>query len=176
MKQNILNWLIGIFLVGIHTTTQAQSIDAGGWHTLAICSNGTVKAFGENASGQLGNGALLTATQGSPSLVDTSTITGSKIFVQLSAAVTHTCGVMTDGAIYCWGSDAAGLLGNGATAGTQSSPSAVDRTGVTGNTSFIQVSAGTEHTCGITSSGKAYCWGSDGFGELGNEVTTFMAS
>ena len=77
------------------------------------------------------------------------------------------CAVASDGAGYCWGSDELGQLGNGpALTGDQASPSPVATpAGVT----WASISVGLgDHACGVTTTGAAYCWGSDFSGKLGN--------
>jgi alpha-tubulin suppressor-like RCC1 family protein len=91
-------------------------------------------------------------------------VAGGLRFAMVSAGFTHTCGVTTEGTAYCWGYNYAGQLGNG-TATTVPQPSPV---AVAGGLRFAKVSAGFEHTCGVTTGGAAYCWGHSGYGQLGN--------
>jgi hypothetical protein len=84
-------------------------------------------------------------------------------FASVSAGGNHTCGVTTSGAAYCWGWDFYGQLGNGSGDDDQLNP-----VPVSGGLSFASVSAGSEHTCGVTTSGAAYCWGIGSGGQLGN--------
>jgi Regulator of chromosome condensation (RCC1) repeat len=64
-------------------------------------------------------------------------------------------------------------LGNGGTTGNQASPSAVDISALPmGTTSWKSISAGGFHTCAIDNTDKAYCWGQDGNGQLGDGATT----
>jgi alpha-tubulin suppressor-like RCC1 family protein len=100
---------------------------------------------------------------GAPSTAVTATAT--LVFRQISAGFNHSCGVTTDNRAYCWGSDSAGQLGNGAT---------TDRgqpTLVSGGLRFLEVYAGGGHSCGITTANKAYCWGDNGSGQLGDGTT-----
>jgi hypothetical protein len=61
-------------------------------------------------------------------------------------------------------------LGNNAT-GDSPVPVAVDTSGALAGKTFIQISAGANHTCGIASGGQAYCWGDNSIGQLGNNST-----
>jgi len=84
----------------------------------------------------------------------------------VSTGYSHTCGVSTDGAVYCWGNNSAGQLGDGTTT-DRSSP-----TPVLGGLAFTAVRAGYLHTCGITIGGAVYCWGDNRSGQLGDGTTT----
>jgi alpha-tubulin suppressor-like RCC1 family protein len=86
-------------------------------------------------------------------------------FAQVSVGYSHACGVTTSGAAYCWGSDDMGELGNGAVAGDQESPYPVS---TPAGVEWTSVTAGADHTCGLTTTGAAYCWGLGQFGPLGD--------
>ncbi len=93
---------------------------------------------------------------------------GRLVFASVSAGRSHTCGITTDGAAYCWGQ--AGPLGQ----------ELVVRSGtpmpVAGGLSFAVLDAGWWHTCGITTDSVAYCWGYGASGELGNGSNEFRAT
>lgn len=83
----------------------------------------------------------------------------------------HTCGVSTDGDAYCWGGNYAGGLGSASTMTCSGEPCTPTPTRVSGQIRFATVRAGPNHTCGVTPSGLAYCWGLGtgrqlGFGDL----------
>ena len=106
-------------------------------------------------------GAQAAATSGEENLTNVTAI---------SASVSHSCAV-AGGKAYCWGNGDGGRLGNGAT-DNETSPVAVTATLL--NTSTDQVtaiSAGSNHSCAVAG-GKAYCWGNDSNGVLGNSATT----
>ena len=75
-------------------------------------------------------------------------------FAQLSSGDSHTCGVATDGRAYCWGWNVFGQVGNGMQSFERTRPALV-----LGGLRFRQISAGSYHTCGVTTGNKAYCWG-----------------
>jgi alpha-tubulin suppressor-like RCC1 family protein len=109
----------------------------------------TVDCWGLNDVGQLGT-ATLDPTQQSVPLA----VTGSLTFIQLSTGSGLACGVATGGQGYCWGSNAAGQLGNGGAVSSTPQPQAVS-----GGLTFGMIDAGYFHACGVTTGNVAWCWG-----------------
>jgi alpha-tubulin suppressor-like RCC1 family protein len=96
---------------------------------------------------------------------------GTANWRQVSAGNVHACGIRTTGRMYCWGSDSFGRLGNGGTDANRTTP-----VQVAGNaTNWSSVSVGWSHACALRTTGGLYCWGENGFGELGinSSSTTF---
>ena len=89
---------------------------------------------------------------------------------QSSASFYHSCAIALNGRAYCWGSGNSGKLGNGSTASSRV-PVAVNTSGVLAGKTIKQISAGENHTCAIASDNRAYCWGSNKNGQLGNGST-----
>jgi len=85
-------------------------------------------------------------------------------FVSVSAGIAHTCGVTSDGEAFCWGHDLHGQLGTGIDGGFANVPTPV----AGGDLEFASLSAGGNHTCGVSVAGDAYCWGYGELGQLGN--------
>lgn len=146
--------------VPIASSLKFVSIAAGETHYCAITQEGLAHCWGHNDKRQLGDGTMVDST--SPKAVN-----GSRRFLSVTAGKNHSCGVAADGISYCWGSDNVGQLGNGESiTGLQSDPTAVDSTEI-----FRSVHTGYSFTCGVSEAGKAYCWGSDSWGRLGNGAT-----
>jgi len=130
-----------------------------------VAPSGVGYCWGWNGYGVLGNGATATTAVPSP-------VSGGLTWGNLTASFeSHTCGVTTSGAAYCWGWNVQGQLGLDTTVGPQqcvlSAPCSTTPAAVTGGLTFTAVSAGDYHTCGLTSSGAAYCWGQNIHGQLG---------
>ena len=103
------------------------------------------------------------ASAQAPPTPEAVTEAGTANWTQVSAGHVHTCGIRTTGRLYCWGDDSFGRLGNGGAEVDATTP-----VQVFGNaTNWIAVSAGWSHTCALRSTRRLYCWGENGFGELG---------
>lgn len=142
-----------------------STIDSGGYYSCTLLSDGAAWCWGRNNRGQLGDGSTSTAT----SPVSVLAGAGPGFYKQISAGGDHTCGVGTNDKAYCWGYNIYGKLGDGTTT-DRTSPVAVVAGG--GPSSYKQISVGSSHTCGIGSDNKAYCWGRNYYGQLGNNATT----
>jgi alpha-tubulin suppressor-like RCC1 family protein len=100
------------------------------------------------------NGLALDSAVTVPFTTGTTVPAANLVFTSVSAGYRHTCGVTTTGAAYCWGSNSGFALGDGTDGDGTTTP-----VPVAGGLSFASVSAGFQHTCGVTTSGAAYCWG-----------------
>jgi hypothetical protein len=148
------------------------TVSAGARHSCGVTSAGLAYCWGANEDGQLGNGA--TTNRSTPVAV-----AGALKFSAVSAGGDHTCGVTTAGVAYCWGFNYYGELGTGSTTAPQqcsSFPCSTMPVAVTGGLAFVAVSAGEQHSCGVSTSSQAYCWGFNAFGQLGNGSTTDSSS
>jgi len=138
-------------------------IDAGARHTCALTSDGTAYCWGANSRGQLGDGT--TSPRSAPVAV-----TGGLKFQQIAAggfSIGHTCALTTSGEVYCWGDNERGQLGSGNPDVTAHPEPA--RVTSTSGLPFTAVTAGLgRHSCALTTTGAAYCWGENSFGALGN--------
>jgi alpha-tubulin suppressor-like RCC1 family protein len=139
-------------------------VAAGGRHVCGLTAGGAAWCWGNDAFNQLGNGESFPLSSTTPIPV-----AGGQIFSTITAGANHTCALRSDGAAYCWGDNSRGQIG----AGPIGSPIDVPVL-VTGGQSFSSISAGGNHTCGITRAGAAFCWGSNDNGDLGHgDVTDF---
>lgn len=158
-----------------YSRTSARFVVAGRDHTCGVnggSTGGLVFCWGNNAFGQLGDSLDSRVSRNYPSLVG---IRGSSTNANvLALGSSHTCG----GGI-CWGKNDEGQLGDG-TSVSRSRPKQVASDIwadlYAGNGSPQKSSAaGAQHSCALTSTGKAYCWGSNAFGQLGNSSSGISA-
>jgi alpha-tubulin suppressor-like RCC1 family protein len=147
-------------------------VTAGIAHTCGITGKGKAFCWGSDSDGQLGDDAIL-ADKPTPTAVDTTNLSADdKAFVQIAAGGYHTCGITGKGKAFCWGYDDDGELGDDATPADKPIPTAVDTTNLpAGDKAFVRIATGVDHSCGITGKGKAFCWGYDGYGQLGDDAT-----
>jgi alpha-tubulin suppressor-like RCC1 family protein len=152
--------------VAVSGGARFQTVTAGGFgvgHTCGLTTGNEALCWGDNERGQLGNGASDVTGHSSPAPV-----AGGFAFTALHAGLgRHTCALLASGAAFCWGENTFGGLGNGSRIDS-AVPSAV-----VGGFSFAQLRAGgfLGHTCGLTSSGAAVCWGENERGQVGDGTT-----
>jgi len=143
-------------------------IATGSDHTCALLSDGTVRCWGSGGNGRLGDGA--TADSLHPVQVLASPGMPLSGVTQIAAGGAHTCALLVDGTLRCWGLGANGRLGDGATADSLH-PVEVLASGSTPMGGVTQVVTGSDHTCALLSDGTARCWGLGAFGRLGDGTT-----
>ncbi len=149
-------------------TSHWLSIDAGDDHTCGVLKlQGGAFCWGAAAGGALGNGDT-GADQASPSSIAAPAGSG---WTTITAGAEHSCGATADGIAYCWGTEGEeGRLGNGpGLTGLQPSPTPV---AAPEDVDWVTLAAAETHTCATTTVGDAYCWGSDGDGEIGDDDPT----
>jgi alpha-tubulin suppressor-like RCC1 family protein len=128
--------------------------------------DGTVRCWGENFNGQVGDGTQIDGSASPQDVLRPKTIPGITDAVALAAGLDHTCVVHKTGTVSCWGEGASGQLGYG---GTDSTSTPVDVKGVT---DAIAVGAGSSTTCIVHKDATASCWGQNLAGGLGDGTTT----
>lgn len=142
------------------STNRFIEVDSAPWHTCGVAVNGTVWCWGADTNGKLGNGGGVTADQETPYQVP-----GLTNMVKVTAGKEHTCALRNDGALFCWGLNADGELGDGTTISRDAPVPVASLANV------VDISAGTSRTCAVVSGGGAWCWGLGTSGELGNGLT-----
>lgn len=153
--------------VSVLGITDATAIAVGGGHACAIVGGGAVKCWGGNYYAQLGDALIYDPVTGvnvdSPTPVTVAGISGA---TAIAAGADHTCVVLGDGSVRCWGRDRYGQLGDGGPF-TFQNPTPVEATGVD-DAVAISADATGDHTCVLRSTGTLSCWGFNYFGQLGD--------
>ena len=144
-----------------------RSVNAGAHHTCGIATGNRIWCWGSNKRGQLGdnsnsNRAAPAATKAPAGLT----------FIAVTAGGDHSCAITaTFHRLFCWGDNDVGELGDGSTT-QRLAPVAVHGPNGAQPLAFVAVSAGLHHTCGVTTTRVAYCWGSNSHGQVGDGDTT----
>lgn len=160
------------FPTRIATTVKMKQVTTGAYHACALSVDGAAYCWGLNAFGQLGNGTY--DAEFRPHAMP-APVAGGRVFTSLSAGYLHTCGIVTSGAAYCWGDNEATQLGSGGTetctlptdVGSKAYPCGRVPRIVNGGASFSVIAAGTYHSCGVSTTGDAVCWGDNSIGQRG---------
>ena len=133
-------------------------ISAGSYHTCALLDDGSIRCWGSNVFGQLGDGTTIERT--TPITVNL----GSGVSaIGVSSGESHTCAVLSDNRVKCWGLNANGQIGDGTTTDRH-----IPAYSSLGGTGALRVSAGSFHTCAITLDRNVMCWGENWNGQLGD--------
>jgi alpha-tubulin suppressor-like RCC1 family protein len=149
-------------LVGLDGMEEEVVKICGGFnHTCALMSGGTVYCWGSNQSGQLGNGEM-GDDLADPAPGQVIGLEGLRL-VDISCGNAHTCALVDDGTVWCWGSSWQGSLGNGS---WSDSPIPVQVVGL--DEWVVAIGTGCMHSCAITASGRIWCWGFNQHGQLGD--------
>lgn len=148
---------VPVAVTGINTAVSVTASD--GYHSCAVLQDGTVRCWGDNVSGQLGDGSRnRSSTPVTVASITTAITVGSGDF--------HTCARLSDGRVSCWGLNYSGQLGDG-TANDSETPVLVS-----GISTAVGVSVGVVHTCAVLQDGTARCWGNNSNGQVGDGTTT----
>ena len=148
------------------------AISAGYLHTCAV-ADGRAYCWGDGEYGQLGDGtppgySLVPVAVNTTGVFAPGVLAGKTVTV-ITAGYLHTCAV-ADGRAYCWGGGEHGRLGNNSLTDSYV-PVAVSTAGPLAGKTVTAISAGFSHTCAVAD-GKAYCWGWNTYGQLGNNSIT----
>lgn len=114
---------------------------------------GKLYCFGQNFYGQLGTGDNMAQTN----LI---AVAAAKSWTNVSAGFGHTCALDDTSALYCWGYNGTGEVGdNGGTSTDAGQPQQQSPVAIKPGTTWLDISTGTNATCGISSDRKLWCWG-----------------
>ncbi|MDM8548225.1 hypothetical protein QUF61_17175 [Candidatus Venteria ishoeyi] len=148
-------------IMGLDANVTAFS--AGDKSTCAILDTGTLKCWGGNNYGMLGNGTTENST------TPTDVIGLSSGVVAVNVGEYNACAIINDGALKCWGSNAYGALGNGIETNTPETSTFTEPVDVVGlNNKVVEVSVGYGYVCALLDNNAIKCWGRNDRGQLGN--------
>jgi alpha-tubulin suppressor-like RCC1 family protein len=147
-----------------------RQISTGFAATCGVTTDFLAYCWGANELGEIGDGTTTRRLTPVP-------VAGGHQFRQVETNFEHTCGVSyPDNQAYCWGRNFDGQLGNGTRTGPETGyygPYSSKPVAVVGTLAFRQVSAGYYHTCGVTTDNRAFCWGLNKYGQIGDSTTVY---
>ena len=146
------------------------SVASGPLHTLALTAEGSVYSWGDNTYGQLGDGSNIQRL--TPVAVNVSGVLAGKTVIAISAGSAHSLALTTEGKIYGWGYNANRQLGEGVIPGdalttNRNAPVAVNMDANLTGEFVVAISSGGHHNLALTTSGRAWSWGSCNYGQCG---------
>ena len=144
-----------------------KQISAGWSQTCAISFADKEYCWGSDYSGQLGSNTANTYILVPFPVYTAGVLSGKTMKALSSTGSSQNCAVASDNQAYCWGRNPSGELGNNSTTNSNIAV-AVYTAGVLSGKTISTISIGSNHICAIASDSQAYCWGSNFYGELGN--------
>jgi len=150
---------VSLVPVAVQGLTNATALLSGYNHSCALLADQTVRCWGSNAQGQLGD----PSSSGSSVPIAAVGVSGAQA---IAVGAFHSCALMSDSTVECWGYNTNGQLGNGT---TTDSPTPVM---VAGLANVAALAAGSSHTCALLTYGSLQCWGDNYEGQLGDGTGT----
>lgn len=139
--------------------------------SIALCSDGTVYAWGATLDVGSGIGVATPGSYREPVAVDRSGVLAGKTVTAITMGSGHALALCSDGTLASWGYNSTGQLGNNSTAHS-AVPVAVSRSGVLAGKTIVKIAAGTNTSMALCSDGTVAAWGFNGSGQLGDGTTT----
>ncbi len=160
--------------VDLGTGRTARAVSAGISHACAILDDGSVKCWGANANGQLGLGDSAPRGKTANTMGDalpTVALGSGRTAVQISAGNGHTCAILDDGSVKCWGANGAGQLGLGDRVARGDGPNEMGDAllPVPLGRTAVSLALSTDGSCALLDDGTAKCWGNNSSGVAGQE-------
>jgi alpha-tubulin suppressor-like RCC1 family protein len=154
--------------------TDATSVRGGYEVTCAVRTGGNVWCWGNGGDGQLGNGTAMAMSSATPVRVALQNGMPLANIVQVDGGYGHNCGRDTSGGVWCWGRNGSGQLGDGTTvpANRNYATPVLDAAGGTALTGVTDIYSGGDYTCAVKAGNQVWCWGRDGDGEFGDNMST----
>lgn len=168
----------GLKSVDLGSGRSAVQIDLGNYHSCALLDDGSVKCWGFNSKGELGQGHKQTLGRAAGDMGDALIpvdLGDGKKAAQVSAGQNHSCALLDDGTVKCWGYNGFGQLGINST--SQIGDNATEMGNALIPADFgsgvkaVEITTGKNHSCARLENGSVYCWGENGSGQLGQGHT-----
>lgn len=144
----------------VGTDSDWISVSAGDDHYVGLKADHSIRVWGGNRYGQLGNGTIILGK-----LVPTAITSGNNI-EKIAASKTHTLAIKTDGSLWAWGDNQFGQLGDGTTT-SRSVPTIIGS-----DFDWVDISSTNTHSIALKNNGTLWVWGSNSFGQLGDGTKT----
>ncbi|MCF7732603.1 MAG: cadherin-like beta sandwich domain-containing protein [Akkermansiaceae bacterium] len=160
---------VAVDMTGALAGKRITAISAGQYHTLALCTDGTLVAWGYNQRGQLGDGS--TTTSGVPVAICSNGVLAGKAVTAIRASSAHSLALCADGTLAAWGYNHRGQLGTG-DAVQSNLPVATDLSGIESSKLIADLGIGLNHGLLRFTDGTLAAWGDNASGQLGDDSTT----
>ncbi|MCH2642111.1 MAG: hypothetical protein MKZ55_06560, partial [Candidatus Thalassarchaeum sp.] len=164
--------------LSLPTGRSVDMIEAGGSHTCAVLDNNDLICWGENDAGQLGLGNTTHIGDDADEIGDdfsTVSLPSGRTVDALALGADHTCALLDDASIVCWGDNTYGQLGIGNTNtigdGAGEMGASLSTVSLPTGRTATQITAGQDITCAILDNNDLICWGNNDYGQLGQGNT-----
>ena len=148
-----------VFLLVFFAKGNAQTISAGGFHSLSVCLDGTVMSWGYNSYGQLGDGTTLDKTIPKQ-------VIGLSGVLAITGGTYHTIVLKNDSTVWAWGNNFSGQIGDGTNTERHTPVQVANLSGV------IAISSGSGYSLALKDDGTVWTWGGNNYGQLGDGTKT----
>jgi alpha-tubulin suppressor-like RCC1 family protein len=147
--------------VTVSDLTDVVSVAGGGYHSLALKADGTVRTWGAGYVGQLGDGGRAASTT-------PVTVRGLTDVVSVAGGEAHSLALQANGSVWAWGYNESGQLGKDTSSSIERTMLSELPVTVSGLTDVVSVAGGGDHSLALKADGSVLAWGRNGYGELGN--------
>ncbi len=156
--------------------TTATRITAGLRHTCALTTAGGVRCWGSGTFGQTGSGTTNALGDQPGEIASLTDLPLGRAATDVVAGMYHTCALLDDASVKCWGLDSFGQLGRGGNAPIGDEPNEIANLAAIPIPPARSVTAGFGHTCALLTDGRVACWGDGFYGQLGYGSTATIGN
>jgi alpha-tubulin suppressor-like RCC1 family protein len=160
---------VAVVAGGVLSGKTVVALASGNGHTLALCADGTLAAWGRNDFGQLGDGS--TTNRLTPVDITASGALAGKLVIAIATGHAHSLALCSDGTVVGWGWNGIGSVGDNSNL-NRHIPVAVTISSALSGKTVVAIAAGSDHSIALCSDGTVVGWGWNGAGNLGDTTTT----